>query len=242
MLPTIISDKGEYFLRISEWINSNKQRLYDHPSTEDHDILSLLLPWSTGRKGLSQNSNEATQRCVAEQLLNLAFHSNPGDEVNWRVAWVTHLYIQTCMYAHVRAYSYEVELAVPLSQIPRDCPYWSASVIADAYISVHFSLPKTGLTNPFTTGGRHAYLSGQYRPKRISEQSNLLLGVFVAEWKVKKEAVVLRQMAMDLFNVQNQRRALGLQQRLVYGGVYVNGQFQIYVSEWKDEGATVVSV
>ncbi|TCD70382.1 hypothetical protein EIP91_003735 [Steccherinum ochraceum] len=190
----------------------------DHIS-DCKDITALLHMWTTcTRIKRARNTNEATERIVADSLIRYVFDdtevSSPSDY--WEGA---------------SGFSVRMEETIAL---PR-------SVVNQATVNalVVASLPKSAVDAicDQQLGSRVAGLRLRYR---IPESPELhYIGVFPVVDKCKESLAARRHIIMELSAIQHHRKALCLRDRNVYGAVYRDATFYLFVSWWKDHKSIV---
>ncbi|TCD70394.1 hypothetical protein EIP91_003748, partial [Steccherinum ochraceum] len=192
------------------------------PMPDRNHIAPLFHMWTTCTKiKRAQNTNEATERIVADNLLRYVFDD----------AEVALSSMDDCAFS-VRL---EETIALPRSNV--------SSVTADALVVA--SLPKAAV-NTFVEKKLSLRLSLvalrlKYNPPKARQLH--YIGVFAVEDKCQDKEAANRQVIMDLSAIQRHRKALSLQNRLVYGAVYLDARFSLFVSWWTDhESIAVASV
>lgn len=210
----------EFHQNLRDWSQSN----HDSLSTTDAHNMNSIATYLYGlyysvREAVDKNQNEASQRRGVDLLIQLAFSSRKEGVHD------------VCM-----------KSAFKLSDSPRSGINVGPTAIADIFVLM--PIPKAIMDKIYTalrkkTGGAaldEAYSRLYWQP--VIEDENSLID-FCGEFKKRPNFQNRNQLLFDLRTAQSQRRAFGLPNTILWGAVCSAGQFQVFSSNWSDDGAVV---
>lgn len=151
------------------------------------------------------------------------------------------MYGTSAFYSHCsRTWCVSMKSAFKLSDSPRSGINVGPTAIADIFVLM--PIPKAIMDKIYTalrkkTGGAaldEAYSRLYWQP--VIEDENSLID-FCGEFKKRPNFQNRNQLLFDLRTAQSQRRAFGLPNTILWGAVCSAGQFQVFSSNWSDDGA-----
>ncbi|TCD65489.1 hypothetical protein EIP91_002573 [Steccherinum ochraceum] len=206
-----------------QWTATSVFRKLTTPS--DNHLAAILLMWSMLEDTREEtNRNEASQRLPVDVLLHYVFVSTES---------------QSILDADERKFALclEEQIALPQPRMKTDeKDDFPSSAIVDALVVAWIS---GSMDREVFSSNPEIEVDLKYRPTTFAPH---YLGVFPVEDKCADKEQAQRQLCMNLAAIQRHRKALCLQERDVYGAVFIAGHLSLYISWWKDETIEIAPV